>query len=102
MTVSHFLSGGTRKEIRGTLLWKKTVTFTEGEDEGVVNPDELVVGKKSGTGLRMSVIKFDLSDLLELQQDNVNIKFCLTGLLSHFQAIFLLVHNCLRFSFHFV
>jgi len=51
-------------------LWKKTVTFTEGEDEGVVNPDELVVGKKSGTGLRMSVIKFDLSDLLELQQDN--------------------------------
>lgn len=51
------------------MLWKKTVQFTEGDDESVVNPDELIVGKKSGTGLRMSVIKFDLTDLLDLQQD---------------------------------
>lgn len=33
------------------------------------NPDELIVGKKTGTGLRMSVIKFDLSELKDLQQN---------------------------------
>lgn len=43
--------------------------FTEGDEEGVLNPDELVVGKKKGTGLKMSVIKFDLSELQELHND---------------------------------
>jgi len=47
----------------------KTIVFTEGDDDGDVNPDELVVGKKHNTGLKMSIIKFDLSELIKNQQE---------------------------------
>ena len=66
-----YSKGGVREEIRGTLVESKTIVFTEGDDDGVVNPDELVVGKKHKTGLKMSIIKFDLSELIESQQEEV-------------------------------
>jgi len=47
----------------------KTILFTEGEDGGIVNPNELIVGKKPNTGLKMSVISFDLTELLKQHED---------------------------------
>ena len=66
--ILNFLDGR-RLEIRGTVE-TKTAVFTEGEaiDD---NPDELIVGKTSGTGVKMSVIKFDLSEIQALHYDKV-------------------------------
>lgn len=46
-----------------------TVQLTE-DGEAIINPeDELIVGKKAGTGLRMSVILFDLSEISNEEKD---------------------------------
>lgn len=66
-----YSKGGTRKEIHGTLVDSEVVVYTEDETDGIVNPAELVIGKKKGSELKMSVIVFDLKELFDEQEDQV-------------------------------
>jgi len=47
----------------------EVVVYTEDETDGIVNPAELVIGKKKGSELKMSVIVFDLKELFDEQED---------------------------------
>lgn len=59
--------GGYRIEIRLDHVLSTRVYTEEGGSES--DGEELIIGKKSGTGLRMSALRFPLEDLLRKQQD---------------------------------
>ena len=61
--------GGKREEIKLSKV-TETRVYTEGETPDEVT-DALVVGKTSSSKLRMSAIQFDLSKIIDIQNDKV-------------------------------
>ena len=61
--------GGKREEIKLSKV-TETRVYTEGETPDEVT-DALVVGKTSSSKLRMSAIQFDLSKIIDIQNNKV-------------------------------